>query len=131
MPWRGLKAGSGTSRSRSGASGSRTRKVVPWPTVLVQVTVPLVLAHDAEHDGQAEAGADPIRLGGEERLEDPLDDVGRHAAAGIGDRHGHPRSRRARRPGRRGRPVPTSVRMRSTPPSGIASRALMHRFIST
>jgi len=48
--------------------------------------VPVVLVHhDPPGDVQPEAGALPHLLGGEERLEDPVPDVGGHAWAGVAD----------------------------------------------
>ncbi len=48
--------------------------------------VPLVLADDAVDCGQPQAGTLPGFLGGEEGIEDLLDDLRGHALAGVGDR---------------------------------------------
>jgi len=43
------------------------------------------LGDDAVHGGQAQAGAFALGLGGEERLERPVDDVLGHPGAGVAD----------------------------------------------
>ena len=54
---------------------------------------PAVPVGDAVHHRQAEAGALSRRLGGEERLEDPLDRRRCHAVAGVLDREADVRTR--------------------------------------
>ena len=62
---------------------------VPLPTVLVATTVPARLVGKAVDLRQSETGAFAERLGGEERLEDSRQHVGRDADAGIGHRQRH------------------------------------------
>jgi hypothetical protein len=74
------------------------------------------------------ASAGPIRLGREERLEDALDHLGRHAAAESVTAtaiHGP-----APPGGASGRPARPRCGCAGAPVR-LASRALMHRFIST
>src|SRR5437867_7779076 len=52
---------------------------------ILRPDLPFVLADDAEGDREAEAGSGACRFGGEERIEDPLDEVWRNAAARILD----------------------------------------------
>ena len=47
--------------------------------------VRLGLGDDAVHGGQPQAGAGAVALGGEERLEGVVDDLGGHAGAGVAD----------------------------------------------
>ena len=61
----------------------------------------------------------PVRLRGEERLEDVLQHVGGHAAAGVGERPSRPSARDC-----------TGVIV-STPPSSMLSRALTTRLSTT
>ena len=49
-------------------SGSRTRKVVPFPTALFHLDAPAMAFDDLVGNGQTQAGAS--RFGGEKRLED-------------------------------------------------------------
>jgi len=91
------------------------------------------LAHDTVGGTETESGTGAHPLGGEERFEDPLLDLGRHAYTGIGngkERHSGPAGRRSAQPppGRFPR-CPVSIAIR--PPPGMASRALMTRFIRT
>jgi hypothetical protein len=55
----------------------------------VDLDVPSHLLGKTIDHAQAEPGALAGALGGEEGLECPLDDLGRHAGAGIGDDQGH------------------------------------------
>ena len=52
--------------------------------------------HDPPRDVEPETGALADRLGGEERLEDPLPDVVRDAGAGVGELHQQPVALHAR-----------------------------------
>ncbi len=89
---------------------------------------------DAVDGGQAEAGSGALGLGGEERLEGVLGDLGGHAAAGVAD----PKPDVAR-PCWAGDPpamaaastVTLEVSMVGVPPSGMASRALTAKLTST
>ena len=84
------------------------RNVVPSPRWLLTLMLPLVLLDDAVDGRQAQAGALARLLGGEERLEDVLLDLRRHAAAGVA--HGQA-ARRARPagPGASARTASSSV----------------------
>ena len=107
---------------------------VPDARALRGAHEPAALVDDAVGAGQAEPGAGALRLGGEERLEDAGQHLGRHAAA----RCLRPQARRSaprcsmrfdRRVGladerRAGR---TTMR----PPGGVASRAFSTRFMTT
>ena len=50
----------------------------------VRPDVPVRLLHDAVHRREPEPASLPHRLGGEERLEDPLQSLGIHSRAGVG-----------------------------------------------
>ena len=110
-------------------------KVAPRPGALSTRDVAAALLHDAVDGGEAEPGALPRLLGGEERLED-AGLVGHvHADAGVAS----PPARR-RTPARTpfGRPVDVGrcssrfeVVIVTRPPCGIASRAFTTRFTST
>ena len=106
---------------------------MPAPGSLSTRTRAAVLRDDAVDGGEAEPGALARLLRREEGVEDPRAHLRAHAGAGVahGEQRvaarGDPRVRRvARRPRR---PCPVSIE--SVPPSGIASRALTARFIST
>ena len=130
VPCRGLEAGTGTCASCSRAAGSRTRKVVPRPTALVQVTNPpccrTMLKTTARPRPVPARSGLVVKNGSKTRsttsggmpLPESVTATATHGPA-------------APPGGAAGSAGTTSVRMRRTPPSGIASRALMHRFIST
>ena len=71
----------------SGPVATSSRKVLPWPGVLLTVMSPPSSGSQAFADGQSEAGAaeSPAgrRIGLHEGAEDRSDLVGRHADAGI------------------------------------------------
>jgi hypothetical protein len=58
-------------------------KTMPWPGSLVTANVPARLPVKAEHLAQAQAGALADFLGRVKGLEDHLELVGSHAAAGV------------------------------------------------
>ena len=82
-----------------------------------------VLRHDPERGRQPEAGTLAGGLRRVERIEDPRQALLRNAGAGVGDRDDRLLALPAM--------LATKVSTRSSPPAGIASRALMTRFIST
>ena len=87
----------------------------------LHLDVAVVPVHDdPPADVQAEAGALADALGGEERLEDPVPDLGRDAGPGVADldQHAVPVASRA-------------VRTVSVPVPSIASTALSMRFVHT
>jgi hypothetical protein len=86
------------------------------------------LPDEAVDHRQAEPRSLPERLGGEERIEGARDDVGRHAGARVGDaqRDILPRRQFADARGAVVKPLVGGLD-RDPSPSGIASRALMHR----
>ena len=91
------------------------------------------LAREAVDHREAEPGALPDRLGGEERIEGARLHGRRHADAGVGDRQADILARRRRRaaPPRSGASrCAFAVSIVSMPPSGIASRALIARLSS-
>ena len=106
-------------RARPAAAGSRTVNVEPSPGSRADVDAPARLGDDPVHGREPEAGAEPDVLGREERLEDALEHGGLDARAGV-----------ARPPAARGSPC-APVSIASVPPSGIASRALIARLITT
>ena len=65
-------------------AGAGPERVSPGTEIDLEVAVVLV-DHDPPGDVQAEPGALADRLGGEERLEDPVPDVLRDAGAGVAD----------------------------------------------
>ena len=93
-----------------------------------------VLLDDAVDDGEPQACAFALILGGEERLEQPRLDCRVHADAGVADRAA---SRSGRPPRRYGESANSSVSstsavsIASLPPSGMASRELTARFMMT
>ena len=97
--------------ARAAGSGTRSPSRARSRTSIV----PPCSSDDAARHEQAEAGPLPARLGGVERLEDPLERVRRDAGA------------RCPRPGSRRRPASARVATRSAPPCGIASQALTNR----
>ena len=60
-----------------------TRNRVPVSRCAAQIDAPVVRVDDLPHDRQAEAGS--LWLGREERIEDPVAQVRRHARAVVGD----------------------------------------------
>ena len=111
-------------------SGRNRRTVVPRSSALSIRTSPPDWLHEAVDLAQSEPGALALRLGGEERLEHPL-----QQPPGVCP-FPCPRPRWLRnvpaRPPRPGRRPPRGghppCRSTVVPPSGMASRALMHRF---
>jgi hypothetical protein len=88
------------------------------------------LLGEAVHHRQAQAGALPHRLGGEEGIEGARQHVRRHAGAVVAHRTARIRPAQVAIAARL-RPIqrlPVSISMR--PPSGMASRALLARFSS-
>ena len=61
-------------------TGSTTRNVPPLADLGLELDVPAVLVDDALGDGEPETGALARRLGGEEGIEHPRDDVGSDAS---------------------------------------------------
>ena len=91
------------------------------------------LLDEAVDRAQPEAGAAAGFLGREERLEGALAGLRRHAAAGVADRDRDEAVRRGLDLGEARPPAgtaQTSARKRSSPPAGIASRALIAMFSS-
>ena len=104
------------------------------PHLAVHPHVAAGLLDRAVHHGQAEAGALPLFLGREEGLEDLRQDLLGDPAAGVADGQHHVPARPPWARCRVAWPASTSalaVSMRSTPPSGMASRAFTQRFITT
>ncbi len=93
------------------------------------------LLDDAVDHGEAEPGALADLLGGEEGLEDLVDDLRRDAGAGVLDleqRRSRPRGRPCKPKAARSRSAATlPVRTVSLPPLGMASRALTARLTMT
>ena len=79
----------GVKPDRGGRSGFGARQIDrhrgAFANAAVDPDLAARLVREAENLAEAETGALADRLGGEERLERALDDVGRHAAAGVGD----------------------------------------------
>ena len=90
------------------------------------------LPGEAVDHRQAEAGALADRLGREERIERLRDHIRRHAGAGVGDAERDILARRqvALAARRASSSHVLAVSMVRRPPSGMASRALMHRLSS-
>ena len=117
-------------RAASGASGSRTRKVAPWPGLALELEAAAVARDDLLRLREADARA--ALLGREERVEDAFAQLVGDAGPGVGDREDQlgadldrlapTRPRRARR-ARRARA--------SEPAPCIASKAFTIRLVST
>ena len=89
--------------------------------------------HDAQRGGEPQAGALAQGLGGEEGVEDLVQDAGRNARAGIRDAQDHVGTGLASwiMLAKDSSSVTFSAPSVSWPPPVIASRALTHKFIST
>ncbi|ANY81203.1 hypothetical protein BB934_25775 [Microvirga ossetica] len=66
---------------------------MPWPTRILDHHLAVRLLGEAEHLRQAEAGSLADALGGEERLEDPVELTNGDAESGVADRYRHVRRR--------------------------------------
>ena len=107
------------------------RTLVPSPGSLSQHDLAARLLDEAVGHRQAQAGALPGRLGGEEGFEGARQHLGRHALAGVGH-FDQDVFARAGTSGGSALPASTlAARMVSVPLPAIASRALMARFSST
>ena len=82
-------------RRRCRRQRQRQREPRALPDRAVAANRAVVLAHDAVGDRQPEAGAAADRLGGEERIVDARQLLGRNARTGVGD-FGDRRDRRRR-----------------------------------
>ena len=80
---RGRGRRSGTAHGLAAAGSTQSRTVVPSPADAADRERPLVPPPDPVGDAQADAQV--ARLGAEERLDGPLEDLRRHAPAGVPD----------------------------------------------
>ena len=109
-------------------AGSRRRQVDrdgrSLADLLSALTVPPDLMGEAVDLRQAEPGALADLLGGEERIEDLVEQIRRNADAGVAETQRDEIAGRADPLGGRRAPSRCAPDMANVPPSGMASRAL-------
>ena len=107
---------------READAGKVTSRQAPPSGSIGGCDGPAVLVNDALGDGEAQAGAFGVQAGGDERLENVRQHIGRDAGAIVFDGNGDPRLRVA---------IQTPRMNAISPDGGMAYRALRSRLTKT